>query len=91
MYFECHNCLCQTYNDQLIYRNDQVSILKGGHSFHSECLMKYEQVHYLQEPQKRDIMEPYKCPAICCNPIYHWKGEKWNYKYIDNKVFDKNS
>ena len=48
-----------------------------------------EYANLLQDKRKQNIMEPYRCPVNGCNKMYHWRGQKWNYKYIDNQLFDQ--
>ena len=43
----------------------------------------------MQETRYRHPQEAYRCPAFGCNKMYHWRGGKWDYKYIYNKLFDQ--
>ena len=98
MYFKCHHCISgyHDYTNQAIYNNDNsliygyddVSILKCGHAFHSECLRRYEKFEYIHNTFDKSVIEPYKCPVNGCKRMYDWR-DKWDYKYIDNKVFDE--
>ena len=77
---------CCYNNNSLRNGQDSVSILKCGHAIHPQCLRKCEQYQNTNAPVEQ---LPYRCPVNGCKQMYHWRGGKWNYKFIDNTLFDE--